>query len=113
MEKAAQEDANTLLQRYGERAYISAEVVADPSYDETKPEVDLVFRIKENEKVFIGRIVFEGRDRIPGEDRGNIRTREEVFRREFTRVGFVPGEEYNSANLRKAINRLHDRGNNM
>src|SRR6185436_14717923 len=55
--------------------------------------------IKENDKIYLGRLIFEG----------NTKTREDVLRREFTRTGFLPGEEYNATSLQLALQRIKDR----
>ena len=99
-ESNASRDVMKIREKYGERAYIMSEV----SYTTVLPprgyELDLVYTIKENSKMYVGRILFEG----------NTKTREEVLRREFTRTGFVPGEEFNSRNLNRGMNRIRDRG---
>ncbi|HYE98300.1 MAG TPA: outer membrane protein assembly factor BamA, partial [Planctomycetota bacterium] len=99
-EPNATRDVARLRDRYGERAYIQAEITYDLVTNVETHELDLVFRIKENDRIYVGRILFEG----------NTKTREEVFRREFTRTGFVPGEEYNQRSLERAIRRITDRG---
>lgn len=106
----ANKGAAALADRYGERAYILADIAPVPVFSRDTNELDLVYTIRENEKILVGRILFEGRDRKPGEGRGNVRSDEEILRREFTRAGFVPGEEYNRSSLRKAMNRIYDRG---
>jgi outer membrane protein insertion porin family len=99
-ERNAERDVARIRERYGERAYILAEINSTPLVSKDAPELDLVFSIKENEKIFVGRLIIEG----------NTKTREDVIRREFTRTGFVPGEEFNSRNLTLAARRLQDRG---
>jgi outer membrane protein insertion porin family len=99
-ENNASKDVAKIRERYGERAYILAEVASTPIVFKQGRELDLVFQIKENEKVYVGRLLIEG----------NHKTREEVLRREFTRTGFVPGEEFNDRSLKRATRRLQDRG---
>ncbi|HLY72922.1 MAG TPA: BamA/TamA family outer membrane protein, partial [Planctomycetota bacterium] len=98
-ENNANKDIAKIKEKYGERAYIQAEINHNEIVDEKKRELDLVISIRENDKVYVGRLIFEG----------NSKTREEVLRREFTRTGFVPGEEYNQTNLNLALQRVKDR----
>jgi outer membrane protein insertion porin family len=98
-ENNANKDVQKLRDKYGERAYIQAEINHNEIVDQFKRELDLVYSIKENDKIYVGRILIEG----------NTKTREDVIRREFTRTGFLPGEEYNSANLARAQQRIKDR----
>jgi len=99
-ENNAGRDAAKIRERYGEKAYILAEITPTPVIDLTRPEIDLVFAIRENQKIYVGRISWEG----------NIKTREDVLRRELTRTGFVPGDEYNKRNLDRGLRRIQDRG---
>jgi len=96
----AGQDVSRIRDRYGERAFITAEVGYATVFPTRGPELDLVYSIKENSKMYVGRLVFEG----------NTKTREDVLRREFTRTGFLPGEEFNSRNLNRGMNRIRDRG---
>ena len=98
-ENNANKDIAKIKEKYGERAYIQAEINHNEIVDLEKRELDLVFTIKENDKIYVGRIIFEG----------NSKTREDVLRREFTRTDFLPGEEYNQSNLNKALQRIKDR----
>jgi outer membrane protein insertion porin family len=98
-ENNANKDVGKLREKYGERAYIQADINHNEIVDLKKRELDLVYTIKENDKIYVGRLVFEG----------NSKTREDVIRREFTRTGFLPGEEYNQTNLNKALQRVKDR----
>jgi outer membrane protein insertion porin family len=100
VEDLASRDLQRIRDRYGERAYIQAEISFDTITRVETTDLDLVFRIKENDKIYVGRLVFEG----------NTKTREEVFRREFTRLAFAPGEEFNRRSLERAIRRVSDRG---
>lgn len=98
-ENNANKDVSKIKEKYGERAYIQAEINHNEIVSLTARELDLVYSIKENEKIYVGRLVFEG----------NSKTREDVIRREFTRTGFLPGEEYNATSLQKALQRVKDR----
>ncbi len=99
-ENNASKDLAKIREKYGERAYIQAEVSFNHVADPERRELDLVFTVKENEKVHVGKLTFEG----------NTKTRDDVLRREFVRTGFVPGEEYNKRSLDRALQRLKDRG---
>jgi len=99
-EKVAYQDVQKIRDKYGERAYILTEVNAEPLYGEKGRELDLLFDVKENAKVYVGRIHIQG----------NVKTREDVIRRELTRAQFLPGEEYNSRHLAKGIQRLRNLG---
>jgi outer membrane protein insertion porin family len=96
----ASKDAAKIRDMYGEKAYILAEVIPTTVVDRTKPELDLVYAIKENQKIYVGKISWEG----------NTKTREEVLRRELTYTGFVPGDEYNKKHLDLGLRRIQDRG---
>jgi outer membrane protein insertion porin family len=98
-ENDANADVAKIREKYGERAYIQAEVNHNEIVALDKRELDLVYSVKENDKIYVGRIIFEG----------NTKTREEVLRREFTRTGFVPGEEYNETAYQRAVQRVRDR----
>src|SRR5262249_9327205 len=98
-ENNANKDVGKIKEKYGERAHIQAEINQNEIVDQFKRELDLVFSIRENDKVYVGRLVFEG----------NSKTREDVIRREFTRTGFLPGEEYNQTSLNRALQRVKDR----
>jgi outer membrane protein insertion porin family len=99
-ENNAGRDAAKIREKYGERAYILAEVAPTTIIDRTRPELDLVYAIKENQKIYVGKIQFEG----------NVKTREDVLRRELTRTGFVPADEYNKRSLDRGLRRIQDRG---
>ncbi|HZE98800.1 MAG TPA: outer membrane protein assembly factor BamA [Planctomycetota bacterium] len=98
-ENNANKDVGKIKEKYGERAYIQADINHTEIVDLVKRELDLVISIRENDKVFLGRLIFEG----------NSKTREDVLRREFTRTGFLPGEEYNQTNFNRALQRIKDR----
>jgi outer membrane protein insertion porin family len=98
-ENNANKDIAKIKEKYGERAYIQADINHNEIVDLQKRELDLVFTIKENDKIYVGRLIFEG----------NSKTREDVLRREFTRTGFLPGEEYNQTSLNRALQRIKDR----
>ena len=98
-ENDANADVAKIREKYGERAYIQAEITHNEIVALDKRELDLVYSIKENDKIYVGRIIIEG----------NSKTREDVLRREFTRTGFLPGEEYNETAYQRAVQRIRDR----
>ncbi|MHC4605369.1 MAG: outer membrane protein assembly factor BamA [Planctomycetota bacterium] len=93
-------DARRILALYGERAYINATVIPHQIVALDAPELDLLYEIKENERVFVGMLEFVG----------NTKTRDDVLRREFTKEGFVPGSEYNQKAFNRAVRRLMEKG---
>jgi outer membrane protein insertion porin family len=99
-ENAATKDVSRIRDRYGEKAYIQAEIAYEILTSVETHELDLVFKIKENDKIYVGRLQFEG----------NTKTKEEVLRREYTRLGFAPGEEFNRRAMERANRRIQDRG---
>ncbi len=99
-ERKAHEDVRKIREKYGERAYVLAEVDAEKLVSGDRPELELLFDVRENGKVFIGEVGI----------RGNGKTREEVIRRELTRAGFLPGEEFDRSKLDKAVRRLRSTG---
>jgi outer membrane protein insertion porin family len=99
-EKNSGLDVGKIREKYGERAYILAEINAEKIFAMAGHELDLLFDIKENNKVYAGKLNIQG----------NTKTREDVIRREFTRVGFLPGEEFNSRALERGVTRLRASG---
>jgi outer membrane protein insertion porin family len=91
-------DTARIREKYGERAYILAEVAATHVVDRVKPEVTILYTIQENQEVSVGRIVIQG----------NTKTRTDVILRELK--DFTPGEKFNNKLLSKGISRLRDRG---
>ncbi len=96
----AAKDVQKIRDKYGEKAYIQAQVDAKEVLYRVGHKLDLLINIKENKKVYVGRISIQG----------NTKTREEVIRRELTRKEFLPGEEYNTISLSRALNHLRRTG---
>jgi outer membrane protein insertion porin family len=92
-------DLKKLRNLYGERAYINAAIRAQEIYGLEGDEVSVLYDIIENDKAYVGSLTFTGNDK----------TRDDVLRREFTRVGFVPGSEYNLVAFNRAVRRIRDR----
>ena len=87
-------DRQRIQRMYGKQAYIDARVVADPLWDDRSPGVcDLVFRIEEGEKVFLGKLRIDG----------NRLTKEKVIRRE---ISLSPGDPIDFEEVRRSYNRL-------
>lgn len=99
-ERTAHLDVQKIREKYGERAYVLAEVEAERVVADDGPALDVVFRIRENERMTVGQI----------DIRGNPKTRDDVIRRELTRNGFVPGEEFDRSKLDRAVRRLRQTG---
>jgi outer membrane protein insertion porin family len=96
-ERALNEATQIVLNKYRERAYILAQVDVQRVYAREKPEVDLVFAIREQGQIYLDGI----------EIRGNTKTRDDVIRRA---LRVAPGEEYNKVALDRGIRRLKDLG---
>jgi outer membrane protein insertion porin family len=90
-------DETWLLDKYGERAYIDAEVVGTPQFLAEAGKVKLVWKIREGQKVRVGRIDFFG----------NKRTQEKVLRRE---IRLLPGEDFDKRKLDTGIDRIRALG---
>ncbi len=94
----AQRDATYIRDKYGERAYILAEVNPIYTVDLTQPIVDVLFEIQENQEITVGQIRING----------NTKTRLDVILRELK--DFAPGDKFNNRLLSKGLTRLRDRG---
>ncbi len=90
-------DAEKIREMYGERAYILAQVEPLTTFHGAGRELDLEFRIVENQEITVGRIIING----------NTRTRDDVIRRELK--DFAPGEKFNRKLLQRGVARLRDR----
>ncbi|MBI2930753.1 MAG: outer membrane protein assembly factor BamA [Planctomycetes bacterium] len=97
-ERVAGEDIKKIRDKYGERAYIMAEIQSPYTVDLEKHELDLVFEIKENQEIRVGRIMVNG----------NFKTRMDVILRELR--DFTPGDKFNNKLLNRGLLRLRDRG---
>lgn len=83
---------------YGERAYIDATVSPQPIWDDSEPGVcDLVIRIREGEKIYLGKIRIEG----------NRLTQDKVIRRQ---ISLAPGDPIDFEEIRRTYNRLSESG---
>ena len=95
--EALQEDLRRIKEYYGDRGYIKAQITPDTRLDEASKRVDVMYRITENELVYINRIDIQG----------NLRTKDVVVRRE---LRVYPGEPFDGEQLRKSIERLYNLG---
>jgi outer membrane protein insertion porin family len=91
-------DRRQVLRLYGQRAYIDAAVEPRPFWDDEEEGVcDLVFRIREGEKVFLGKLRIEG----------NRLTHDKVIRRG---ISLAPGDPIDFEEVRRSYNRLAQSG---
>jgi len=81
---------------YGKEGYIYTQVDLDLQYTQKQGEVDAVFKVDENQKYNLGRLII----------RGNHQTKDKVIRRDFDRHGFLPGKIYNMDAADRAKTRL-------
>ncbi|KPK74837.1 MAG: hypothetical protein AMJ79_13000, partial [Phycisphaerae bacterium SM23_30] len=71
---------------YGEEGYIYASAVMEPEFTEAEGEVNVLFKITENQQYYLGRLIIQG----------NTKTQDKVIRRSFDYYGFTPGGLYNT-----------------
>ena len=90
-------DSEKIRDMYGERAYILAQVEPITTFIAGGRELDLEFRIVENQEITIGRIIING----------NTKTRFDVILRELK--DFAPGEKFNRKLLQRGVQRLRDK----
>jgi outer membrane protein insertion porin family len=90
-------DAEKIREMYGERAYILAQVEPVTTFITGTRELDLEFRIIENQEITVGRIMING----------NTKTRFDVILRELR--DFAPGEKFNRRLLQRGLQRLRDK----
>lgn len=96
-EEVLREDVKRVQDLYGELGYVDARVETRSDFVEEPGLVVLRYLITENEPARIGRITI----------RGNLKTRDEVIRRE---LRFYPGEAFNTVEARRAERRLRETG---
>jgi outer membrane protein insertion porin family len=81
---------------YGKEGYIYANVQLEPEYTDQAGQVNAVFRIRENKKYYLGRLII----------RGNHETQDKVVRRAFDHFEFTPGGIYDTDAMEKGRKRL-------
>jgi outer membrane protein insertion porin family len=86
-----------LTEEIGELGYAFVEINPSPTKDEAKHIIDLTYVINEGSRVYIERIDIVG----------NVRTLDEVIRREFR---LAEGDAFNTALLRRSRQRIQDLG---
>lgn len=91
------EDLETLEDAYGAYGYITTKVNPRRTPNVTTGNMDLVYDIREGEKIYIERI----------EIRGNAKTKDKVIRRE---LAVTPGEVFNKVLVKISTNRLGQLG---
>lgn len=85
----------TLSEAVGEKGFAFVEVRPRLDRDREKRTIDLVFEVNEGPRVFVERINIVG----------NVRTQDDVIRREFR---LVEGDAFNSAKLRRSRTRIQN-----
>ena len=91
--KTLSEDLEKLRDKYGDKGYIDAHIVAEKKANTETGNIDLVHQIDEKDKSFIEKI----------EIRGNTKTKDKVIRRE---LSVAPGETYNNVKVKLSKQRL-------
>jgi len=86
----------TVKRSYGKEGYIYANVQLEPEYTDQEGQVNAVFRIRENQQYYLGRLLI----------RGNHETQDKVIRRAFDHFDFTPGGIYNTDAMEKGRKRL-------
>ncbi len=94
---AVEETVQRLTEELGRLGFAFAQVEPVEDLDREAGVVDLLFRIDEGPRVYVERI----------EIRGNLRTLDEVIRREFR---LAEGDPFNAALLRRSIQRVRNLG---
>jgi outer membrane protein insertion porin family len=86
-----------LTDQIGQLGYAFVEVTPEPTKDEARHIIDLTYVINEGSRVYVERIDIVG----------NVRTLDEVIRREFR---LAEGDAFNTALLRRSRQRIQDLG---
>ena len=89
------ETLDALTEAVGEKGFAFVEVRPRLDRDRDKQTIDVVFEINEGPRVFVERINIVG----------NVRTQDDVIRREFR---LVEGDAFNSAKLRRSRQRIQN-----
>ncbi|MFC4351492.1 outer membrane protein assembly factor BamA [Fodinicurvata halophila] len=92
-----EEDVQELTDRIGEQGYAFVDVQPRADTDRENQVVNIVYEIGEGPRVFVERIDIEG----------NVRTVDEVIRREFR---LAEGDAFNQARVRRSRQRIEDLG---
>lgn len=92
-----EETVQSITESLGERGFAFVDVRPRVDRDRDDLTIDVTYEIREGPRVFVERIDIAG----------NVRTLDEVIRREFT---IVEGDAFNTAKLRRTRQRLQDLG---
>ncbi len=92
-----EDSVQNITERVGSLGYAFVDVRPRVERDRENDIIDLTFEVQEGPRVFVSRINIEG----------NVRTLDEVIRRE---VLLVEGDAFNSAKLRRSRQRIRDLG---
>ncbi len=85
---------------YGKEGYIYTRTPLELQYTDQEGEVDVVFKIEENQQYLLDRLIVSG----------NYQTRDKVIRRAFDYYDFLPGGIYDTDAAERAQKRLHGAG---
>ena len=92
---AVEKSIDKLGEEVGTLGYAFVEIRPRLDREREEKKIDIVFEVREGPRVFVERIDISG----------NVRTRDEVIRREFR---LVEGDAFNSAKLRRSRQRIQD-----
>jgi outer membrane protein insertion porin family len=92
---AVEKSIETLGDQIGTLGYAFVDIRPRLDRNREKKEIDITFEVREGPRVFVERIDISG----------NVRTMDEVIRREFR---FVEGDAFNAAKLRRSRQRIQD-----
>jgi len=92
-----EDSVQNITERVGALGYAFVDVRPRVERDRENDLIDLVFEVQEGPRVFVNRINIQG----------NVRTLDEVIRRE---ILLVEGDAFNSAKLRRSRQRIRDLG---
>jgi outer membrane protein insertion porin family len=92
---AIEKSIDKLGEEVGTLGYAFVEIRPRLDREREEKKIDIVFEVREGPRVFVERIDISG----------NVRTRDEVIRREFR---LVEGDAFNSAKLRRSRQRIQD-----
>ncbi len=92
-----EETVQSITDSLGERGFAFVDVRPRVDRDREELTIDVTYEVREGPRVFVERIDIAG----------NVRTLDEVIRREFT---IVEGDAFNTAKLRRTRQRLQDLG---
>src|SRR5579864_9347270 len=82
-------DRKAIENKYFALGCIDTHIVPEPKYTDKNGVIDLVYKIEEGEPYLLGEIII----------RGNVRTKDNVIRREADRAGLMPGERLDPTRL--------------